>query len=88
MSVAKNIEISSTSTESFEDAISQGVKKASQTIKNIRGAWIKEQEVGIDGGSIKEYKVVMVLTFVLGGGENFDDGTTSAKSKKPGSKGK
>ncbi len=86
MSVAKNIEISSTSTKSFEDAISQGVKKASQTIKNIRGAWIKEQEVGIDGGSIKEYKVVMVLTFVLGGDENFDDGTTSAKSKKPGSK--
>ena len=86
MSVAKNIEISSTSTKGFEDAISQGVKKASQTIKNIRGAWIKEQEVKIDGGSIKEYKVVMVLTFVLGGDENFDDGTTSAKSKKPGSK--
>ncbi|MEO8073129.1 MAG: dodecin family protein [Acidobacteriota bacterium] len=83
MSVAKNIEISSTSTKGFEDAISQGIKKASQTIKNIRGAWVKEQEVAIDGGSIKEYKVVMVLTFVLGGDENFDDGTTSAKNKKP-----
>ncbi len=65
MSVAKNIEISSTSTKSFEDAISQGVKKASQTIKNIKGAWIKEQEVGIDGGSVNEYKVVMVVTFML-----------------------
>lgn len=87
MSVAKNIEISSTSTKSFEDAISQGVKKASQTIKNIRGAWIKEQEVGVSGGSINEYKVVMIVTFVLGGGENFDDGTMSAKSgKQSGSK--
>ncbi len=87
MSVAKNIEISSTSTKSFEDAISQGVKKASQTIKNIRGAWIKEQEVGVDGGNIKEYKVVMIVTFVLGSDENFNDSTRSAKSnKKTGSK--
>ncbi len=73
MSVAKNIEISSTSTQSFEDAIKKGVQKASQTIKNIKGAWIKEQEVGVDGGSIKEYKVVMVLTFVLGGDESVDE---------------
>ncbi len=82
MSVAKNIEISSTSTKSFEDAISKGIQKASQTINNIRGAWIKEQEVGVDGGSINEYKVVIVLTFVLGGDENFDEGTMSAKSNK------
>ncbi len=72
MSVAKNIEISSTSTQSFEDAIKKGIQKASQTIKNIKGAWIKEQEVSIDGGNINEYKVVMVLTFVLGGDENVD----------------
>ncbi len=72
MSVAKNIEISSTSTQSFEDAIKKGVQKASQTIKNIKGAWIKEQEVGVDGGNINEYKVVMVLTFVLGGDESVD----------------
>lgn len=76
MSVAKNIEISSTSTQSFEDAVKKGIQRASQTIKNVRGAWIKEQEVKIDGGSIKEYKVVMILTFVLGSDENLDEGTT------------
>lgn len=70
MSVAKNIELSSTSTQSFEDAVKKGIQRASQTIKNVQGAWIKEQEVSIDGGNIKEYKVVMVLTFVLDGGED------------------
>lgn len=87
MSVAKNIEISSTSTQSFEDAIKKGIQRASQTIKNVKGAWVKEQEVSVDGGSITEYKVVMTVTFVLGGDENFDDGTMSAKSgKQTGSK--
>ena len=73
MSVAKNIEITSTSTESFEDAINQGIARASQTIKNIRGAWIKEQKIKIDGGKVSEYQVAMILTFVLGGGENVDE---------------
>ena len=72
MSVAKNIEISSTSTQSFEDAIKKGIQRASQTIKNVKGAWIKEQEVNVDGGNITEYKVVMTITFVLGGDENVD----------------
>ena len=72
MSVAKNIEISSTSTQSFEDAIKKGIQRASQTIKNVKGAWVKEQEVSVDGGNITEYKVVMTVTFVLDGGENID----------------
>ena len=65
MSVAKNIEITSTSTVSFEDAIKQGIKRASSTIKNIRGAWIKEQKVDISDGAVTQYTVMMIMTFVL-----------------------
>ncbi len=65
MSVARNTEISATSTESFEDAIRQGVARATKTLRNVRGAWIKEQEVTLEGDRISEFKVVMVVTFVL-----------------------
>jgi flavin-binding protein dodecin len=65
MSVARNTEISATSTESFEDAIRQGLSRATKTLRNVRGAWIKEQEVSLQGDQISEYKVVMVVTFVL-----------------------
>jgi dodecin len=65
MSVAKNIEITSTSEISFEDAIKSGIERASRTINNIRGAWIKDQKLAVSGGEITEYHVNMVLTFVL-----------------------
>lgn len=65
MSVAKVTEISSTSTKSFEDAIQNGLSRAGQTIRNIRSAWIKEQQVRLDQGRIVEYQVNMMLTFVL-----------------------
>ena len=65
MSIAKNIEISSTSTVGFEDAIKQGIKSASKTIQNIRGAWIKEQKVDVADGEVTEYSVTMIITFVL-----------------------
>ncbi len=65
MSVAKNIEITSTSTVGFEDAIKKGIERASRTIKNVRGAWVKEQKVNINDGQVTEYVVMMILTFVL-----------------------
>jgi flavin-binding protein dodecin len=65
MSVAKVSEISSTSTKSFEDAIQQGITRASRTLRNIRGAWIKEQHVRCSDGKITEYQVNMMVTFVL-----------------------
>ncbi len=72
MSVAKNIEITSTSTKSFEDAVNKGISKASKTIKNVRGAWIKEQKVKIENGKVTEYNVMMIITFVLGSNEKVD----------------
>ncbi|CAN5855810.1 dodecin family protein [soil metagenome] len=65
MSVAKVSEISSTSNTSFEDAIQQGISRASKTIRNIRSAWIKEQHVRVKDGRPTEYQVNMMVTFVI-----------------------
>jgi len=66
MSVAKVIEISAESAAGFEDAVAQGIRKASATVQNIQGAWIKEQQVVVEGSEIKAYRVDMKVTFVLG----------------------
>ncbi len=65
MSVAKNIELSSSSSESFGDAIRRGIARATDTVEDVRGAWIKEQQVRVEGGDIVEYRVNMMVTFVL-----------------------
>jgi hypothetical protein len=65
MAVAKVSEISATSAKSFEDALQQGLTRAAKTLRGIRGAWIKEQHVRCDGGRITEYRVNMMVTFVL-----------------------
>jgi len=65
MSVAKISEITSTSTTSFDDAVADGIKRASKTIHGITGAWVADQEVVVKSGKIVEYKVRLKLTFVL-----------------------
>jgi flavin-binding protein dodecin len=65
MTVAKVIEISAESGISFEDAIQQGITRASDSVHSIRGAWIKEQKVTVEGGKIASYRVDMKVTFVL-----------------------
>jgi flavin-binding protein dodecin len=65
MSIARIVEISSTSEKSFEDAVSQGVARASKTLRGIKSAWVKEQEVRVDGDKIVAYKVILKVTFVL-----------------------
>jgi flavin-binding protein dodecin len=65
MAVARVTEISSTSTTSFEDAIKSGLARANETLRNVRSAWIKEQQVRVEGGSISEYQVNLLVTFVL-----------------------
>jgi flavin-binding protein dodecin len=65
MSVAKVSEISASSPTSFEDAMQQGLARAAKTLRNIRGAWVKEQHVRCDQGRITEYQVNMMVTFVL-----------------------
>ena len=69
MSVAKVIEIISTSKDSFEDAIKQGVERASATISGVAAAWVKDQSVEVNKGKITEYRVTLKVTFALKGGK-------------------
>jgi flavin-binding protein dodecin len=65
MAVARVTEIISASPKSFDDAIQSGIKRANQTLKNLRGAWVQDQKLVIDKGKITEYRVTMKVTFVL-----------------------
>ena len=66
MSVARVTEISATSSQSFEAAIQEGLDRANKTLRNVRSAWIKEQQIRLDaGGAVAEYQVNMLVTFVL-----------------------
>jgi flavin-binding protein dodecin len=65
MSVAKVTEIISSSSKSFDDAVENGIKKASKSLKGITGAWVADQKVTVKDGKIDEYRVVMKVTFVL-----------------------
>lgn len=65
MSIARVTEISSTSTTGFEDAIRQGITRAHKTLRGISGAWVKEQNVMINEGQIQEYRVNLLVTFLL-----------------------
>lgn len=65
MSVAKVMEITSSSTKSFDDAIKAGIARACKTVKNVKGAWVQEQSVVIDDNQITQYRVNMKLTFIL-----------------------
>ena len=65
MSVAKVTEISVSSSESFDDAVQQGISRAAKTLKNIQGAWIDEQKIVVLHNKITEWRVVMKISFVL-----------------------
>ena len=65
MSVAKIIELTATSGESFEDACRQGIAKAGETVRNIQGAWVDGQEVITDNGAVKEFHVHLKVTFLI-----------------------
>ena len=66
MSVARVTEVKSSSTVSFDDAIREGISRVTKTLKNVKSAWIENQEVIIDAsGQISEYRVEMKVTFIL-----------------------
>jgi dodecin len=67
MSIGKVIELSATSPKGFEDAIEQGLARATETLDDVRGAWVKEFEVRVENGKISEYRVNMKVTFILHG---------------------
>jgi flavin-binding protein dodecin len=66
MAVASISEIKASSTESFDDALKQGVARAVKTLRNVKSAWVQNQDVQIDeNGNIVEYRVQLKVTFVL-----------------------
>lgn len=66
MSVAKVSEIIASSPKSFEDAIKEGVARANKTLKNVRSAWVENQQVEMDDkGQIASYRVQLKITFIL-----------------------
>lgn len=65
MSLAKIVEISAESNTGFEDAVKQGIQTASKTVQNIKGAWVKDQQVVVENGKVVSYRVNLKVTFVL-----------------------
>jgi len=84
MSVAKNIEISSTSAKSFEDAINRGIERATRSLDNVTGVWIKEQKINLEGGRATQFQVIMIMTFVLDGSDDVENKGASKKGGKSG----
>lgn len=65
MAVAKIIELTSRSSESFEDAVEQGIEKAGESVENVQSAWVKDQQVLLSAGKINEYQVTLKITFLV-----------------------
>ncbi len=65
MTVARVVEVSATSDKSFEDAVAVGIQRATKTLRNVQGAWVKEQKVYVEDGKISAYQVNLMVTFIL-----------------------
>lgn len=65
MAVARVTEIIASSDKSFEDAVEEGIDRASRTLDNVKSAWVKDQNVIIENGKIAEYRVTLKVTFIL-----------------------
>lgn len=65
MSIAKVTEVISSSSKSFDDAVENGIERASKTLKGITGAWVADQKVTVKNGKVDEYRVVLKISFVL-----------------------
>ncbi len=63
--IARVTEVIASSTKSFDDAVSAGIKRANKTLKNVSGAWIKDQSVKVEKGKIIQYRVTLKITFIL-----------------------
>lgn len=85
--VARVTEITARSETSFEDAVKTGIERASQTLRHVSGAWIKEQKVEIEDGHITQYHVDMLVTFVLDDAHSNGDMMSSAETSRPSSSG-
>ncbi len=65
MSVAKVIEVTASSTKGFDDAVREGITKSGESVRNIKGAWVSEQKVDVEGGEIVAFRVTLKISFVV-----------------------
>lgn len=65
MSVAKVVELTASSPTGFEDAVKSGIEKASETLRNIQGAWVSEEKVKVKDGQITEFRVTLRVSFLV-----------------------
>lgn len=65
MSVAKIVEVSASSPTSFEEAVKTGIEKASESLRNIKGAWVSEEKVDVENGKVVAFRVTLRISFVL-----------------------
>ncbi|MDM8165099.1 dodecin family protein [Roseovarius sp.] len=65
MTVARVTELSAVSPNSFDDAVEKGINRASETLRNVKSAWVKDLNVEVDGGKVSAYRVNMEVTFIL-----------------------
>lgn len=65
MSIAKITEITSSSVESFDDAVNKGIKHAGKTLENVRSAWVKDLNMVVEKGKVTEYRVTMKVSFIV-----------------------
>jgi flavin-binding protein dodecin len=82
MSVAKIIEITASSPKGFEDAVSEGIARAAETISGIQGAWVAEQKVVVSDGRVVEYRVTLKVSFLLAESEAASKSSKGGKRKK------
>ena len=84
MTVARVTEISAVSPEGFEEAIREGINRATETLRNVEGAWVKDQNVMLSNGQITGYKVNLAITFVLKDAQQEGDSPAEDVSTSPG----
>jgi hypothetical protein len=65
MTVGRVVEISAMSSESFDDAVKQGIERANKTLRHIKSAWVKDMRVDVEGGKVTGYQVNMQVTFLM-----------------------
>lgn len=63
--VARITQISARSDTGFDDAVEVGIERANSTLRNVTGAWVKEQKVEVEGGAIVAWQVMLEVTFIL-----------------------
>ena len=65
MAIAKTIEVIASSTQGIEAAVRDGIAKVGETVTNIEGAWVKDTKAVVRDGSVVEWRVTMVITFIV-----------------------